>query len=745
MTNKISFYKTVRDTSPKGSIDIDIFLDNVKSGEYQDFVLPLRAEADKEKRKALKKKVPAVTLSGVFEDGRKDSNLIAHSNFICIDIDDIDVEEAKSILCADDYVYACFTSISGNGLAVLFKIDPAKHKDAFYGLSSYLEEHYSLYSDKSCVNVARLRFVSYDPYLYINEKARIFKKYLKKSKPTPKKFKFITVESDFDNLVNEVTSRHISIADSYHDWIQIGFALANKFGESGREYFHALSRQSDKYNADKADRKYNNLLKSEAGHVSISTVYYHMKQAGIKLYTTETKEIIGHISSNKRSRISDTDIIDNLVRVGGYSEALVKEILPQVNEDTVLDEVSLIEQVEIEISNRYQLRRNVITRRIELYDRSEWIPINRTLANSIYCDIAKVYPKVSKQQVDIIIDSNITTDFHPIKAFINDNIDINETGLIDNLADSIQSNYGVTGPDRNLLIKKWYVSIVASVFGTHSPLMLILSGATQGTGKTEFFRRLLPSQLKKKYYSESKLDGKQVDDQLLLSSHLILLNDEFDGATAKDIQKLKALLSSDTFTMRVAYARDHESYKRLAVLCGTSNKSDILNDPTGNRRLIPIHVANIDHDRYNAIDKTALFMEAYHLFISGFNCNLTKDEVNLMSQSNEPFKATNAEAELFWRYYSAPSDNSACKFYQTTEIKARIERLTGQRITTRKLGSVLAAEFGKKRSWRENGKKFFGYQLLERFPDTLSNGHQKEDEASKDFIEIVESKEYSPF
>lgn len=46
--------------------------------------------------------------------------------------------------------------------------------------------------------------------------------------------------------------------------------------------------------------------------------------------------------------------------------------------------------------------------------------------------------------------------------------------------------------------------------------------------------------------------------------------------------------------------------ERLAVLCGTSNDEEIINDPTGNRRIIPINILDIDHEKFEEINKTDL-------------------------------------------------------------------------------------------------------------------------------------------
>lgn len=55
------------------------------------------------------------------------------------------------------------------------------------------------------------------------------------------------VEEDLNRVVCEIESLHIDIAPSYNDWVNLGFAIADGCGESGRTYFHRLSKLHHDY------------------------------------------------------------------------------------------------------------------------------------------------------------------------------------------------------------------------------------------------------------------------------------------------------------------------------------------------------------------------------------------------------------------------------------------------------------------------------------------------------------------
>ena len=172
-TTSVSIYKNIHDSKSRDTIHLETFLQAIQSGKWQDQVLSIRLIKTHEERQQAKKNLPYVTISGIFNEGRSISGLSAHSGFISMDLDNLggEVEGVRQLLSNDPYVYACFTSVSGTGLCVLFKIDPEKHREAFDGIADYLIKQYQLIIDPSGKDVSRPRYVSYDPDLFHNEKS----------------------------------------------------------------------------------------------------------------------------------------------------------------------------------------------------------------------------------------------------------------------------------------------------------------------------------------------------------------------------------------------------------------------------------------------------------------------------------------------------------------------------------------------------------------------------------------------
>ena len=143
---------------------------------YESVIKQLRAIVDNEKQRDFKSKnLDYITPSGTFTYDN-DESLVCHSGILCLDLDDVDVEKLKQKLIDDiNFVtLLLFRSPCGNGLKWFIAIDinMYDHKTWFTAVRNYLMATYGLTEkqvDKSCSNVSRACYMSYDPDAYINK------------------------------------------------------------------------------------------------------------------------------------------------------------------------------------------------------------------------------------------------------------------------------------------------------------------------------------------------------------------------------------------------------------------------------------------------------------------------------------------------------------------------------------------------------------------------------------------------
>jgi predicted P-loop ATPase len=93
------------------------------------------------------------------------------------------------------------------------------------------------------------------------------------------------------------------------------------------------------------------------------------------------------------------------------------------------------------------------------------------------------------------------------------------------------------------------------------------------------------------FFSDSMTGKLDKDDLMILARNWINEWGELDGFTAKVYHgNIKHFLSKQEDTYRPPYGRDHQRVLRRSVIVGTTNRTDFLTDPTGDRRfwVIPV-------------------------------------------------------------------------------------------------------------------------------------------------------------
>jgi len=100
-----------------------------------------------------------------------------------------------------------------------------------------------------------------------------------KSKPV----EFTDISSEVDKVVSRIEAAFTDIATSYADWLNVGFAFANEFGEAGRAFLKRVSRFYPGFTLDECNKQYDQCLKSQGHGITIRTFFHLAQQAGIEI------------------------------------------------------------------------------------------------------------------------------------------------------------------------------------------------------------------------------------------------------------------------------------------------------------------------------------------------------------------------------------------------------------------------------------------------------------------------------
>lgn len=117
--------------------------------------------------------------------------------------------------------------------------------------------------------------------------------------------------------------------------------------------------------------------------------------------------------------------------------------------------------------------------------------------------------------------------------------------------------------------------------------MLTLVGP-QGAGKSTFLRRLA---MVPEWYNDNlnTVEGDKATEKLR-GKWIVELAELLAAKKAKEVESIKAFLTSQSDTYRPPYNRRTEDRPRCCVFAATTNSSHFLTDRTGNRRYLPILV-----------------------------------------------------------------------------------------------------------------------------------------------------------
>lgn len=646
---KFSSYLNVQDKN-KIDIDLEFYLQTVKNGTYQDIILNARAvKNDKEKYKKYKTEMPCITGSAVMNQGSKiESNIQELNGLIVIDIDDqVDINTINKIN-TDKYTFISHRSFGGDGVCIFVKINPNKFIESFHDLGQYYWDNFNLTIDPSCKNKNRLRYYSYDPYLFYNEKSTKFISKTKIEKPKNKE-NFIFVQDDFSNILDKLKGIDLC-QDDYQRYVNIGFAIGSEFGLSGLNYFKAICQNGSKYDSKNIERHYSNFCKK--GSITISTFYHYVKEEGIEIYSEKTKKTISTVASQKAQGNPTIESVKKhiieVLKLDSPDENLIKKLIESNIKYEVENDESEVNQLKKFILENFSPLRDSITNEIFM----NGILLDDTKLNTIYFSAKNCLSfNVNKSDVRDMINSEATPVNNPLNEFFK--IKKFEPGIIEKYIDCIQPQTDFN----RWAFKKWIIGSVHNWCSpTHetkvSPLTFVLCGQKQGTGKTSFFRNLLPKQLQK-YLIEHKIDSKDKDSVYNLVKGLIVLDDEFGGLATKDVKDFKKIADANQIDIRLPYSAYYSKMKRKASLCGTSNDVSILKDVTGNRRILPINVASINYDEMIKIDTDSLWREAFKLWREDFDWKIySSEDIDYLSlHTNTNIEVMPVE-ELFFTLFS---------------------------------------------------------------------------------------------
>ena len=338
--------------------------------------------------KTFKSECQLFAVACLFEGGKGQENIKQLTGLSLVDFDHIfeshtdsaNLTDLKAKIIADPHTLMCYTTISGNGLRVIYKYELPKeaeqqdvtlrsslYQQAFFAGNAYYERLLGIKADAQCKNINRLSGLAHDPDVFLRPEAVAFT-----MEEITKEASTYAKQSKEDRLLHRI--------QNYYDTL-----IAPQLAKDGIQF--APGSHND-----------------------------YVMRVGYKLAERcFSKKIAIKWAKQQFADYADTEQVFTSCFANANYKGNTKG-----NSDT---KAATVDEIKSFLDAHIKLRYNEITTRIEYLETDEqsekcgqWIPLNDRRVNSLWADMSTV-TRVNKQDLFSIIESDYVSTFNPFKDY----------------------------------------------------------------------------------------------------------------------------------------------------------------------------------------------------------------------------------------------------------------------------------------------------------------------------------------
>ena len=730
--------------------------------------------------KHIKMETPLFAVACFFDGGKGKENITGLTGLSMVDFDHISpsgplTEEELSALrnkiAGDPHTVMCYTTISGNGLRIIYRYEQPQSKNdvvgdhifeqykaAFYAGNAYYEKLLGMKADMQCKNITRLSGIAHDPDVFfrdpdkaeaftLDEVAAAASQHAKESKEEKQMQR---IQTYYDSLVAPMLARKgYKFQPSCHnDYVmRVGYMLAERrfskkvvvrwalrmFGAdySGTEqvinscFASSSSRGRDGGRAGKDNANTASVDEIKAFLDGRVRLRYNVITSRVECLLTgeNTNNSLGVNTNNSLSGLNTNLTNDTNNSLGVNTNPTCPQWQPISDRivNTLWSQMSSVMRVNIQDVYRV-IESDYVPAFNPFVEYLESLPEWHEGDHDYIADLAATV-KIKGEQEHIespeadsslfTLRSSLPSQAGPSQA--------TDSSLF-TLRSSLPSQAGSSqATDSSLFtlrssLKKWLVGMVAGWISEDvvNNVILVFIGE-QGAYKTTWFNYLLPPQLKQYFYTKTNANRMTRDDLLTLAQYGLVCCEELDTMRPAELNQLKAAVTMPSIDERAAYAHFHEHRKHIASFCGTGNNVSFLSDPTGNRRWLPFEVESIVSPREHPFCYEGIYSQALALYKSGFTFWFTKEEIQEQNRHNRKFETPRLEHELVDLYFRRPLEHENSMFMTSSRVLQIIGSGITQKLSATRIGMAFS-ELGFQRV-RYHGIR--GYLVMQRTAEEI--------------------------
>ena len=347
------------------------------------------------------------------------------------------------------------------------------------------------------------------------------------------------------------------------------------------------------------------------------------------------------------------------------------------------------------LENRYDFRYNTVMKYVEYLPKDKgWYgyrPVEPRVQKRMTLEVQLADIRVSIKDVRNFLESDYIKNYNPIEEYLFQCYDKwDGKDHIRALARTVPT----ANPHWADWFYTWFLGMVDQWRGySHrqygnsvAPLLI----SKQGYNKSTFCRRLLPPELQWGYSDNLILSEKRQVYQAMAQFMVINL-DEFNQISPQVQQGfLKNLIQLPTLKYKPPYGSHVMEFPRLASFIATSNMTDILTDPSGNRRFIGVELTG-PIDVSVRPNYQQLFAQALTALHNGEKSYFDAEQVKLIMKNNCQFEVAEPIDQYFQLYFDLVENEKEGEYLTAAEIFDYLKKQIGSSL---KVNSLMG--FGRK-------------------------------------------------
>ena len=305
-----------------------------------------------------------------------------------------------------------------------------------------------------------------------------------------------------------------------------------------------------------------------------------------------------------------------------------------------------------------------------------WLPVDERMQNRLSMEARLAGVNIWDKDMNRYLKSGIIHEYNPIHEYlwrIKDQWDGKDH--IARLAATVPTNT----PHWTQWFRTWMLAMVAQWLGKNTrygnsvaPLLI----SQQGYNKSTFCKSLIPNELQWGYNDNLQMGEKK--SVLQAMSQFLLINlDEFNSISPK-IQEgfLKNVIQLASVKVKRPYGKHVEEFPRLASFIATANMTDILADPSGNRRFIGIELTGpikVEH----RIDHNQLYAQIMNALDEGEPYWFDQEQTQLIMESNRQFQKVPPVMQFFLDRFDIVQSADEGEYMTTAAIFTELKKMAG--------------------------------------------------------------------